>query len=251
VLEFLQARSPHDAAPIRLKAPGKKRVVMRILLVEDNHRLNNTLKMGLSEDGYAVDSAYTGPEGEEMARVGVYDVIILDVMLPGKDGMAVCRDLRDGRLNTPILMLTARDTVEDRIEGLDSGADDYLVKPFAINELRARIRALLRRDAQDKSGRLNLADLSLDPASHRVERAGRLIDLTSKEFALLEYFMRNPNRLLTREMVETHIWNYDFEGTSNVVDVYIRRLRRKIDDPHEIKLFETVRGSGYRLADPR
>ncbi|HMN61088.1 MAG TPA: response regulator transcription factor [Anaerolinea sp.] len=224
---------------------------MRILLVEDNHRLNTTLKMGLSEDGYAVDSAFTGPDGEEMALGGVYDVIILDVMLPGKDGMLVCQDLRSQRVNTPILMLTARDTVEDRIQGLDSGADDYLVKPFAINELRARIRALLRRDAQDKSGRLCLADLSLDPASRRVERAGRPIELTSKEFALLEYFMRNPNRLLTREMVETHIWNYDFEGTSNVVDVYIRRLRRKIDDPHETKLFETVRGAGYRLADPR
>ncbi len=234
-----------------LLAPAAESEKMRILLVEDNHRLNHTLKMGLNEDGYAVDSAYTGPDGEVMAQSGVYDVVILDVMLPGKDGMAVCQDLRSQRVKTPILMLTARDTVEDRVEGLDAGADDYLVKPFAINELRARIRALLRRDAPDKSGRLCLADLSMDPAAHRVERAGKLVDLTSKEFALLEYFMRNPNRLLTREMVETHIWNYDFEGTSNVVDVYVRRLRRKIDEPYETKLFETVRGAGYRLVDPQ
>ncbi len=223
---------------------------MRILIVEDNHRLNNSLKMSLSEEGYAVDAAFTGPEGEELAEVTGYDAIILDVMLPEKDGMAVCRDLRRKRVNTPIIMLTARDTVEDRVEGLDSGADDYLVKPFALNELRARLRALLRRDADDKSGVLCVGDLVLDPATHRVSRAGEMLDLTTKEFSLLEYFMRNPNRLITREMAETHIWNYDFEGTSNVVDVYVRRLRRKIDDSYDVKLFETVRGSGYRLCDP-
>ncbi len=223
---------------------------MRILIVEDNHRLNNSLKMSLSEEGYAVDAAFTGPEGEELAEVTGYDAIILDVMLPEKDGMAVCRDLRRKRVNTPIIMLTARDTVEDRVEGLDSGADDYLVKPFALNELRARLRALLRRDADDKSGVLCVGDLVLDPATHRVSRAGEMLDLTTKEFSLLEYFMRNPNRLITREMAETHIWTYDFEGTSNVVDVYVRRLRRKIDDSYDVKLFETVRGSGYRLCDP-
>jgi DNA-binding response OmpR family regulator len=223
---------------------------MRILIVEDNHRLNNSLKMSLSEEGYAVDAAFTGPEGEELAEVTGYDAIILDVMLPEKDGMAVCRDLRRKRVNTPIIMLTARDTVEDRVEGLDSGADDYLVKPFALNELRARLRALLRRDADDKSSVLCVGDLVLDPATHRVSRAGEMLDLTTKEFSLLEYFMRNPNRLITREMAETHIWNYDFEGTSNVVDVYVRRLRRKIDDSYDVKLFETVRGSGYRLCDP-
>jgi DNA-binding response OmpR family regulator len=223
---------------------------MRILLVEDNHRLNNSLKASLIEEGYAVDSAFDGPEGEELAELTSYDALILDVMLPGKDGMAVCHDLRKKRINTPIIMLTAKDTIEDRVQGLDSGADDYLVKPFAISELRARLRALLRRDASDKSSVLSIADLSLDPATHRVERAQRYIELTTKEFALLEYFMRNPNRLITREMAETHIWNYDFEGTSNVVDVYVRRLRRKIDDPFEIKLFETVRGAGYRLSNP-
>lgn len=223
---------------------------MRILLVEDNRRLNNSLNASLTEEGYAVDSAFAGPEGQELAENTPYDLIILDIMLPGKDGITVCRDLRQERNKTPILMLTARDTVEDRVLGLDSGADDYLVKPFALIELRARIRALLRRDTDEKSGLLVVADLSLDPASHRVQRAGQEIELTTKEFALLEYFMRNSNRLVTREMAEAHIWNYDFEGTSNVVDVYIRRLRRKIDDLFELKLLETVRGAGYRIYNP-
>jgi DNA-binding response OmpR family regulator len=223
---------------------------MRILIIEDNHRLNQSLRASLTEEGYAVDSAYDGPEGQELAEMTQYDAIVLDIMLPGKDGLAVCRDLRKQRVNTPIIMLTAMDTVEDRVNGLDSGADDYLVKPFALSELRARLRALLRRDGSEKSGLLNVGDLTLDPATHRVERAGQEIDLTAKEFSLLEYFMRNRNRLITREMAEMHIWNYDFEGTSNVVDVYIRRLRRKIDDPFAVKLFETVRGSGYRMFDP-
>ncbi len=220
---------------------------MRILLVEDNHRLNNSLKMSLVEDGYAVDSAFDGEEGESLAEMTPYDAIILDVMLPKKDGLQVCRSLRNDRINIPILMLTARDTVDDRVSGLDSGADDYLVKPFAIQELRARLRALLRRDSSDKTGTLAVQDLKMDPAEHRVERAGRAIALTTKEFALLEYLMRNPNRLITREMAESHIWDYDFNSTSNVVDVYIRRLRRKVDDPFDVKLLETVRGAGYRL----
>lgn len=221
---------------------------MRILIVEDNQRLNHSLKQSLAEDGYAVDTAFTGPDGEELAGLAPYDAVVLDIMLPGKNGMDVCRDLRRKKINTPILMLTARDTVDDRVAGLDSGADDYLVKPFALSELRARLRALLRRDSADRSARLAIADLVLDPATHRVERAGLEIDLTAKEFALLEYFMRNPNRVITREMAETHIWNYDFDGSSNVVDVYIRRLRRKIDDPFERKLFDTVRGAGYRIS---
>lgn len=223
---------------------------MRILIVEDNRRLNTSLKESLVEDGYAVDSAFDGEEGEAMAEMAPYDAIVLDLMLPKKDGVSVCRDLRKHRVTTPILMLTARDTVEDRVQGLDSGADDYLVKPFALSELRARLRALLRRESTDKSGVLTIGDLVLDPASHQVQRTGRPVDLTAKEFALLEYFMRNPGRLITREMAEDHIWNYDFEGTSNVVDVYVRRLRRKIDDPSNIKLFETVRGAGYRLVSP-
>ncbi len=202
------------------------------------------------DDGYAVDSAFDGEEGEELACLTTYDGVILDIMLPKKDGLAVCHSLRQKRINTPIIMLTARDTVDDRVKGLDSGADDYLIKPFAINELRARLRALLRRDSFDKSSTLAIGDLILDPASHQVERSGDPVSLTAKEYALLEYFMRNPNRLITREMAESHIWSYDFEGTSNVVDVYIRRLRRKIDDPYEPKLFETVRGAGYRLIRP-
>jgi DNA-binding response OmpR family regulator len=224
---------------------------MRVLLIEDNRRLNTSLKMSLIDDGYAVDPAYDGEEGQDLAEMTPYDAIILDIMLPKKDGLEVCRDLRKQRINTPIIMLTAKDTVEDRVQGLDSGADDYLIKPFAFQELRARLRALLRRDASDKSGVITIADLTLDPAAHTVERGGKPIDLTAKEFALLEYFMRNPNRLITRQMAETHIWSYDFDGTSNVVDVYVRRLRRKVDDPFDVKLLETLRGAGYRLVKPK
>ncbi|MHC1782634.1 MAG: response regulator transcription factor [Anaerolineaceae bacterium] len=223
---------------------------MRILIVEDNQRLNKSLRQSLTDDNYAVDSAFNGPEGEDLAEMAPYDAIILDIMLPGKDGMAVCRDLRRKKIKTPILMLTARDTIGDRVEGLDSGADDYLVKPFALEELRARVRALLRRNSAEKSGILTISDLTLDPASRKVTRNSQAIELTAREFALVEYFMRNPNRVITREMAEMHIWNYDFEGTSNVVDVYIRRLRRKIDDPFEEKLFQTVRGTGYRITSP-
>ena len=224
---------------------------MRILIVEDNHRLNQSLKMSLIDDGYAVDSAFDGDEGEEMAEMTSYDAIILDIMLPRQDGLQVCRHLRDQHINTPVILLTARDAVEDRVSGLDSGADDYLVKPFALEELRARLRALLRRESSDKSGVLKIGDLSLDPATHYVARAGQSIDLTAKEFSLLEYFMRNPNRVITRSMAESHIWSFDFQSTSNVVDVYVRRLRRKIDDAFEAKLFETIRGAGYRIVDPQ
>ena len=220
---------------------------MRLLIVEDNRRLNHSLKVSLEDDGYAVDSAYDGEEGQGLAEMTAYDAIILDIMLPMKDGIQVCRELRNQRINIPIIMLTAKDTVDDRVQGLDSGADDYLVKPFAIQELRARLRALLRRESGDKAGVLKVNDLILDPAAHQVERSGRPIQLTAKEFSLLEYFMRNPNRLITREMAESHIWSYDFVGTSNVIDVYIRRLRQKIDDPFETKLLDTVRGAGYRL----
>jgi DNA-binding response OmpR family regulator len=223
---------------------------VRILLVEDNRRLNHSIRLSLIDEGHAVDCAFSGIEGQELAEITPYDAIILDIMLPEKNGLEVCRDLRQQRINTPILMLTARDAIEDRVEGLDQGADDYLVKPFAIEELHARLRALLRRESDNKSGVLQIEDLVLDPATHFVRRAGREIDLTAKEYALLEYFMRNPNRLITREMAENHIWSYDFQAVSNVVDVYIRRLRKKIDDPSDVKLFETVRGAGYRLRVP-
>ncbi len=223
---------------------------MRILLVEDNRRLSDSLKRSLVDDNYAVDTAYDGQEGEELAELTPYDVIILDVMLPHKDGTEVCRSLRNRRIKTPVLMLTARDALEDRVLGLDSGADDYLVKPFEMEELRARLRALLRREADDKSGLITIADLVLDPATHFVQRSGQRIELTAREYALLEYLMRNPNRIITRQMAENHLWSYDATVMSNVVDVYIRRLRSKIDDQFEVKLIETIRGSGYRLRRP-
>ncbi len=223
---------------------------MRILLVEDNRRLSDSLKRSLMDDKYAVDTAYDGQEGEELAELTPYDVIILDVMLPRKDGIEVCRSLRNRRVKTPILMLTARDALEDRVLGLDSGADDYLVKPFELAELRARLRALLRREAEDKGGLITIADLILDPATHFVQRGGQPVELTAREYALLEYLMRKPNRLITRQMAENHLWSYDATVMSNVVDVYIRRLRSKIDDPFDVKLIETIRGSGYRLRRP-
>jgi DNA-binding response OmpR family regulator len=223
---------------------------MRILLVEDNRRLSDSLRATLSDDGYAVDTAYDGVEAEDMALITPYDIIVLDIMLPKRDGMEVCRSLRDQKIATPILMLTARDALDDRVQGLDSGADDYLVKPFEIKELRARLRALLRRDSGNKSGNIIIEDLRLDPSTHYVWRAETPLDLTAKEYSLLEYMMRNPNRLITREMVISHLWDYDQRIASNVVDVYIRRLRRKVDDPFKVKLIETIRGAGYRLQDP-
>jgi DNA-binding response OmpR family regulator len=223
---------------------------MRILLVEDNHRLHHSLRASLEEDGYAVDSTYDGEEAENYALSTSYDLIILDIMLPKKDGFQVCRELREEGVRSLILMLTARDAIEDRVQGLDTGADDYLVKPFSMKELRARLRALLRRNQAEKSSRLEIADLTLDPATHQVERGGVPVDLTTREYAMLEYLMRNPNRLVTREMIEAHLWNYDFVPTSNVIDVYIRRLRQKIDDGSSLKLLSTVRGAGYRLDEP-
>jgi len=223
---------------------------MRILLIEDNRRLSAILRQALVDEGYAVDAAYDGVEGEEMAGFTPYDVIILDVMLPKRDGIEVCRSLRNQRVATPILMLTARDSLDDRVLGLDSGADDYLIKPFELAELHARLRALMRREAGRKSGDLLVADLRLDPAAHDAWRGDSPLDLTAKEFALLEYLMRNANRLVTREMIVGHLWNYDQRISSNVVDVHIRRLRRKVDDPYAMKLIETIRGAGYRLRAP-
>ena len=222
---------------------------MRLLLIEDNKRLSDSLRLTLQDEGYAVDVVYDGLDGEEMGLMDVYDSIILDVMLPGKNGVEICRSLRNKRIKTPILMLTARDALGDRVLGLDSGADDYLVKPFEVDELKARLRAMLRRESGAKSGELHVADLYLDPATHTVRRGGKPFELTSNEFALLEYLMHRPNYLVNREMAESHIRTYEHIVSSNVVDVYIRRLRRKIDDPCELKLLETVRGSGYRIRD--
>jgi DNA-binding response OmpR family regulator len=220
---------------------------MRALIVEDNPRLRQSLRLSLVDEGYAVDEAGDGPEGQGLAEQLAYDVIVLDVLLPGKDGLAVCRELRAAGVTTPILMLTARDAIEDRVRGLDSGADDYLVKPFALQELLARLRSLLRRDAPSKAGVLSVADLALDPAAHTVVRGDDYIALTAKEFAILEFLLRHTNQVIRREQLEDHVWSYDFEGMSNVVDVHIRRLRRKVDDPYDMKLIETVRGVGYRV----
>lgn len=222
---------------------------MRVLVVEDDRKIAGYLKRGLEEQGYAVDIAYTGREALDWADSAPYDVIVLDIMLPEVDGLTVCREVRSKDKRTPILMLTARDAVDDRVNGLDAGADDYLVKPFALKELLARLRAMTRRSADTpKSTVLQVADLILDTVTRRVKRAGKVIDLTTKEFAVLECLMREPDRVLTRTQIAEHVWNYDVYNQSNVVDVYIRNLRRKIDDAFEPKLIHTVRGAGYRLS---
>jgi len=222
---------------------------MRVLLVEDERRISAYVKRGLEEQGYAVDAAYTGREALDWIAVVPFDLIVLDILLPELDGLAVCREARQRGIRTPILMLTARDTVDDRVAGLDAGADDYLVKPFAIKELLARLRALARRTVETpRSSELRLADLVLDTNTHIVRRGDKRIDLTAKEYAVLECLLRQPGRVLTRTMIAEHVWNYDVFNQSNVVDVYIRNLRRKIDDPFEVQLIHTVRGSGYRLA---
>jgi heavy metal response regulator len=220
---------------------------MRILAIDDDRRLCNVVKRGLVEEGYAVDLAYDGEEGEYLAEVNPYDLIILDIMLPNKDGIRVCHELRAKKVNTPILMLTAKDNVEDRVKGLDTGADDYLVKPFAFSELLARVRALLRREGMLKSPELRVGDLILNTLTRQVWRGQRPIELTTKEYVILEYLMRHPNAVVTRTMIEEHAWDYDFDSLSNLVDVYIRRLRRKIDDEKDDGLIQTVRGAGYRL----
>ena len=223
---------------------------MRILVVDDDRRLCTVIKRGLLEEAYAVDLAYDGEEGEYLAEVNPYDLIILDIMLPNKDGIEVCQELRAKKINTPILMLTAKDTVEDRVTGLDTGADDYLVKPFAFSELLARVRALLRREGISKSPELRVGDLTLNTLTRQVWRGQRPIELTTKEYVILEYIMRHPNVVVTRTMIEEHAWDYDFDSLSNLVDVYIRRLRRKIDTEREDSLIQTVRGAGYRLKAP-
>lgn len=220
---------------------------MRILVVEDEQAIAAFVVQGLTEAGYAVDLATDGAECLHWASIAEYDVIILDIMLPDADGLAICAELRQRGLRTPVLMVTARDTVDDRVAGLDSGADDYLIKPFAFAELLARIRALLRREPAFKGTQLQLADLVLDTASRTVRRGDRIITLTSKEYSLLEFLIRHPNQTLTRTAIAEHVWNYDFDNLSNLIDVHIFALRRKLDDAHALKLLHTVRGVGYRL----
>ena len=220
---------------------------MRILIVEDDQKLANILQRGLTELAYAVDIAYDGDEGEEMAKAVSYDLIILDIILPKKDGIEVCLELRRCRINSRIIMLTSRDTVSDRVKGLNSGADDYLVKPFAFDELVARIRALFRREISEGTNIIQVGDLSINILTREVKRNDASISLTAKEYGLLEYFLRNPDLVLSRRTLEDHVWNFSLESESNLIDVYIRRLRNKIDSQNENSLIETVRGVGYRL----
>ena len=220
---------------------------MHILVVEDERRIAAFIKRGLEEEQYAVDVAYDGQEALDWAAATDYDLIVLDLLLPKKDGIQVCRELRNGGSKVPILMLTARDAIEDRVHGLDSGADDYLVKPFAFQELLARIRALLRRRGETRRAQLQVADLVLDTVTHRATRAGQVVDLSAREYTLLELLMRHPRQVLSRTQIADHVWGYDFFSTSNVVDVYIGYLRRKIDRDFHVKLIQTVRGAGYKI----
>ncbi|HJS26956.1 MAG TPA: response regulator transcription factor [Actinomycetota bacterium] len=220
---------------------------MRLLVVEDELKMAGLLKRALEEEGYAVDVTGSGEEALWLGTENPYDAIVLDLMLPDVDGFAVCRGLREAGRWTPVLMLTARDAVRDRVAGLDAGADDYLTKPFSLAELLARLRALIRRGATERPPVLRVGDLSLDPAARSVARDGRRIELTAKEYSLLEFFMRHPGEVLTRTRVIEHVWDFAYEGDSNVVDVYIRYLRNKVDRPFGRDSIETVRGSGYRL----
>lgn len=224
---------------------------MRILLVEDEPDAARLLARGLREQSYAVDIAADGEAALAQAHLNDYDLIILDVMLPRKDGLAVCRELRAAGATVPILMLTARDAVEDRIAGLDRGADDYLVKPFDFHELLARLRALLRRGPALSAATMTVADLSVDTRARRVTRAGRLVELTAKEYALIEYLARRAGEVVGRADIAEHVWDERFDPFSNLIEVYVQRLRRKIDGEHDLKLIRTRRGEGYVLTDGR
>ncbi len=221
---------------------------MRILLVEDETRVAGFIARGLREQTYAVDVAADGEQAVYLASVNSYDLIVLDLMLPIKDGYTVCRELRAAGLRVPILMLTARDAVDDRVAGLDSGADDYLVKPFDFKELLARLRALLRRSATLRPAVASVADLVLNTGSHRVERAGKAVSLTAREYALLEFLVLNQGRVVGREEIAEHVWDESFDPLSNIIDVYIRRLRGKLDAGFSPRLIHTLRGAGYLLS---
>ena len=222
---------------------------MYILGVEDEKKTAGFLEKGLQEEGHTLDVANDGEVGLTLATVNHYDLIILDIMLPGKNGMEVLKELRAQRISTPILMLTARDSLEDKVQGLDGGADDYLTKPFAFAELLARIRAILRRGKPDTAVELTAADLTLDPITRTVQRGDKKIELTSKEYALLEYLLNNKGRVLTRSLISERVWGYQFDTGTNVVSVYINYLRNKIDSGFDRKLIHTVRGVGYVLKE--
>lgn len=222
---------------------------MRLLVVEDELHLQSVIKKRLMKENYSVDACGNGKDALDYLNVSPYDAVILDIMLPGLSGIEVLRRIRSEGNRVPVLLLTALDGVDDRVSGLDSGADDYLVKPFAFEELLARIRVMLRRSAEHTTDLLTLSDLTVDLKSHEVSRNGRRIELSGKEFAMLEYLMRNQGRVLSREQIEQHVWSFDYEGGSNMVDVYIRYLRRKIDDDFEHRLIHTVRGAGYVMRE--
>ena len=218
---------------------------MRILIIEDEKKVAQFIKKGLEEEHYAVDTAYDGEMGLYMIDINEYDLVVLDLMIPKIDGLEVLKKIRGNKNKVPILVLTAKDTVEDIVKGLDAGCDDYLTKPFEFIEFLARVRALLRREKGEKEPVLKIADLTLSLVTHKVMRKGKEIELTSKEYALLEYFMRNPDKVLTRTMITEHVWDYHFDSMTNVIDVYVNYLRRKIDKDFEPKLIHTIRGVGY------
>lgn len=222
---------------------------MRLLLVEDDRLVANFIKKGLSETGYAVDIAHDAQEGNYLAQEEDYDLIVLDLMLPDGDGLDICRQLREKGIPTPVLILTAKTQVEDRVAGLNAGADDYLTKPFAFSELGARIQALLRRSHREASPTLKVSDLELDPVSHEVHRNGREIELSPKEFSILEFLMRNKNQVVTRTMILEHVWDYNFETFSNIVDVYMTHLRKKVDGRENKKLIQSIHGVGFKIKD--
>jgi DNA-binding response OmpR family regulator len=222
---------------------------LRILVIEDESQLAELIQRGLEEEGYAVDAAASGETGEELVESVPYDLVVLDIILPGKDGLEVCRDLRDKKLKMPILMLTAKDAIEDKVKGLDCGADDYMAKPFVFEELYARVRALLRREENLVSQKVELGDVVIDTTTRQVWRGGTEVTLTPKEYSIFEYLARHPNMVITRVMLEQHVWNLELDSTSNLVDVFIRKLRRKLDSEGE-SLIQTVKGAGYRLRSP-
>lgn len=220
---------------------------MRVLVVEDERDLNRVISKRLEKEGYSVDSCFDGEEALDYLGVGEFDAVIIDIMMPKKNGLQVLAAMRDAHNDTPVIFLTAKDAVSDRVTGLDAGAQDYLVKPFAFEELLARLRVMLRKDAGKSSNVFELDDLVLNIAERRVWRSGNEVTLSAKEFDILEYMMRNEGKVLSREKIENHVWNFDYSGGTNVIDVYIRYLRKKIDDDFDKKLIHTIRGAGYVL----